>query len=350
MSATTPPSSGIGVIDTSTFWASGRVLSGDAAPENREYFLSLAHNLILYDQLRTDFDVLGREDEHYRDLVNAVVGRLGHAVRIDPMPAGTADDEIIEAISDVFLDRLKNGKIDIENQARHALLRNPAVLARRISEVAYNRVEFAQFATDKPATDPIEHLAREITVTARTIRYAGHSSFVQKQEGTPSAFCALPGRIGLLRDFLGHEHLAQAWRGAPKGYLDLIARLGLPTNGYDFSGLVAKPLSLTDLGRAIKDLPADEALDRVLEIRKTDAAIEVRRVWASRLWGAGSHALEGYGMGQQMYNIAAGGDVIQNNFQLIGVRADQHLPLHQAPMGRLTEEAREWLLRALQKS
>ena len=97
-------------------------------------------------------------------------------------------------------------------------------------------------------------------------------------------------------------------------------------------------------------MPADEALDRVLEIRKTDAAIEVRRVWASRLWGAGSHALEGYGMGQQMYNIAAGGDVIQNNFQLIGVRADQHLPLHQAPMGRLTEEAREWLLRALQKS
>jgi hypothetical protein len=115
-----------------------------------------------------------------------------------------------------------------------------------------------------------------------------HSNFLQKQEGVPSAFCALPKRIDLLRGYVDHQAITKSKR-AVEAHMDLFS--GLPKTGYDFSSVVSKPLPLSDLSQALKGLPAAEALDRVLEIRNTDAANEVRQAWADRLWAGGAHAV-----------------------------------------------------------
>ena len=185
-------------------------------------------------------------------------------------------------------------------------------------------------------------------MTVRTIRYSAHSRHIQSNEGRPSAFCASPQRIELLRDYFDADYLANTQLGAT-GFADLFAKLNLPKLGYDFSGIISKPLSLTDLGLAIAHLPTDEAIDRVLQVRNTDEAREIRRIWAARLWGTGLHAVEGYSSSQSIENVTAGRDVNQIHL-VIGVPAGEQPPTTAPQTVSLTEQLRAWLLNALTRN
>jgi hypothetical protein len=101
---------GIGVIDTTSLFATASLLEGDISPDNQEYFLSLAHNLILYDELRTDFDILQKEDAFYSHLVNKIVSHLDATVKITAMPASINDEDTIHAISGVFVENVRRRK------------------------------------------------------------------------------------------------------------------------------------------------------------------------------------------------------------------------------------------------
>jgi hypothetical protein len=150
------------------------------------------------------------------------------------------------------------------------------------------------------------------------MRYSSHSQAIHSQEGLPSAFCASPRRIELLKDYAGSDYVKTLQYGM-EGFSDLFGRLGLPRSGYDFSGFlyITKPISFTDLSLAIADLPPEEALTRVLDIRETDEGREVRQIWSQRLWAGGTHSVEGYGH-QSVKNSTISGNLIQ----IIGVPAD----------------------------
>lgn len=345
---------GIGVVDTSSLWAAANFL--DSRPtssqptlsspnqavnssEQREHFTALMHNIILYDELRTDFDVLAREDSSYSGPIKTLVDRLAGAVAVAPLPSTVSDFEIMEEILPMFFDALRRNHGDLgapayplrETPFNWAMMNAfhadpwqseldvhgggglPPDFVRKfeavyVSFLASRRVQTGSTAAgdEEQATVWLESAIRALSVVARTIRYAMHSRFLQTQEGLPSAFCASPRRIQLLQDYVDHDQFEAAKEQAVASP-DLFSRLGLPKSGYDFSGLVAKPLSLSDLGRAIAHLSPDEAVDLVLRIYDTDAAQELRGVWAERLWSAGSHALEGYS--QVIRDVTVGGDL-----------------------------------------
>jgi hypothetical protein len=56
-----------------------------------------------------------------------------------------------------------------------------------------------------------------------------------------------------------------------------------------------------------------KALDKVLRLRETSEAKELREIWGKGLWRGGNTALEGYGqpIRMSMENVKAQGDVIQ---------------------------------------
>src|SRR4051812_26109233 len=104
--------SGISVIDTSSLWSTWRYLhdttnrSRNTTWHNnknratlRAIFLSFIHNIILYDELRTDFGVLSEEpaSELYREHILTVIKRIRSKIKITGMPATSDDREIINA-------------------------------------------------------------------------------------------------------------------------------------------------------------------------------------------------------------------------------------------------------------
>src|SRR5262249_41588824 len=144
-------------------------------------------------------------------------------------------------------------------------------------------------------TDKVLALVSSLSIVARTVRYAAHSRYVHTKEKRPSAFCASPRRIELLQNYFDADYVKSLQSGTGD-FVGLFSRLGLPSTGYDFSGFSAKikPISLSDLSHFLSRLQPREALDRVLRLRGTAEAQEVRRIWADRLWSRGQNALEGY--------------------------------------------------------
>ena len=69
------------------------------------------HNIILYDELRTDFDIQELEEEWYRGPVTEIVKRLSGAVRINAMPSDVRDDTIMSAILPVFAEKMQKGSL-----------------------------------------------------------------------------------------------------------------------------------------------------------------------------------------------------------------------------------------------
>lgn len=369
--------SGVGVVDTSSLWASASLIfDHDLPPDaknfdrlshpNRElhhtkysYFLSLLHNLVLYDELRTDIDVLAREFEWYRTPVRELLRHLSTAVTIESIPQTVSDLQIIEQIAPAFVKKTKS-------ELRSA---NPSAGTDQITAAAaeYAYARAARYSTpgasrgllgdeysgadasfEASEDDVHEHalsesvakelfklaksdlglnlnglddtsakyraLVRNLTILARTVRYAAHSRFVHSSEKRPSAFCASPRRIELLQDYLDGNYL-KSIQASATAFHDLFSQLGLPKSGYDFSGFTesVKPLSMTDLSQFISGLKPQEALDRVMDLRNKPEAKELRQIWAGRLWNNGEHALEGYGrpIAAAMTNVNAGGDVYQ---------------------------------------
>src|ERR1700730_4891453 len=119
---------GIGVTDTSSLWAAGSLVyqpekqgfRATSPPDlslhpirelyatNEWYFLSLLHNLLLYDELRTDIDVLSSEEAWYHEPVRKLLKHLSSAVRIDSIPGAFTDDQVMEAIAPAFIEKTKS--------------------------------------------------------------------------------------------------------------------------------------------------------------------------------------------------------------------------------------------------
>jgi hypothetical protein len=349
---------GVGVIDTSSLWAVATIfykeeisVYGDPTEvfynANRElyesqqqYFTFLLHNLILYDELRTDFEVLESEPDGYREAVKRFIAYLSPAVTIKPMPTSITDAEIMLKILPAFLERTRS---DLRSAAPSPATEQIVAStqdywhlqhSRSIDSVynlmqvlgAHAQAELLALAESDLGPDlqgvdthaKLSSIVRNLSVLARTMRYSSHSQAIHTQEGLPSAFCASPRRIELLKDYTSSDYMKTMQYGV-EGFTDLFARLDLPRSGYDFSGFshIVKPVSFTDLSLAIADLPPEEALARVLAIRETDEGREVRRIWSERLWAGGTHSVEGYGH-QSVRNSTIFGNLIQ----IIGVPAE----------------------------
>lgn len=339
---------GIGVIDTSSLWAAGSHVYGGSRPVSsdgeiadllrhpsrelystpEQYFLSLLHNLILYDQLRTDVDVLSNENEWYRRPVQRLIEYLGSSIKIEAMPATFSDKQIMEAIAPTFIERTKKelagghpsaGSSQIliaasSFDAHWATQTNLTInsLSEGVGEALHELAGGGIW----PQLDMVGRMAklsallRNLSVLARTIRYAAHIRFLHTHEKRPSAFCASPRRIELLQDYFDADQL-ESLQAAAKGFVDLFSILGLPKSGFDFSGLAKDldPLPFTDLSLSVNHLAPRKALERVLELREMPEAKELRKVWGKRLWSGGKSVLTGYG--QSMSNVDAGGNVTQ---------------------------------------
>jgi hypothetical protein len=348
--------SGIGVVDTTSLWAAAKLLGygGPNDPRRQEevaadrrYFLSLLHSITLYDELRTDSWILSHEAGWYSDAVKGTLSRLEEAVKVTAMP-GVDDHEAMLHVLPAFVAGIREaaGSQDPD-------LRSAGTLAL-ISARAYARgglqppdpllLRYAERGTPLEGVDPevrreIEHLAkdprvwgrgfrwfwcrvfggvnerqkqeallRSLSIAARSVKYAAHSSSIQKEEGRPAAFCASPRRIEILRGYLSREALSSLEAGADR-FADLLPKLGLPTEGYDFT-VMRDPLPLTAMSRAVRRLSAQEALDRVVALRSTLEGRQLRQAWAARLWDSGPQALEGHARGrvggfQSMRNVFA---------------------------------------------
>ena len=394
-------SSGVGVIDTSSLWASGSLIFEVDAPRaadhmgdffrhpNRElhdtkhsYFLSLLHNLILYDELRTDVDILAHEFEWYREPVRRLLDHLSPAIKIESMPQTVSDQQIVEQIAPAFIEKTKSelrsgspsaGTGQIPAAAAGYAYSRPdyvdaypggafeeeidGTIAGLSEDVAKELFELAGGDLGDRLNDmdnrdaKFSALVRNLSILARTMRYAAHSRFVHNSEKRPAALCASPRRIELLQDYLDGDYL-KSLQASATAFADLFSQLGLPSSGYDFSGFKksVKPLSLTDLSRFIAALKPQDALDRVLSLRDKPEAKELRQVWAGRLWNSGEHALEGYGrpITAAMTNVTAGGDV----YQIIAVERSATPGLPERELGRVVgadpgagnvKELRRWV-------
>jgi hypothetical protein len=297
------------------------------------------HSIVLYDELRTDTWVLTHEAGWYSDAVKGTLFKLEGAVKVTAMP--DADDReamlhvlpaflagVREAASSWSLDPRAAGVLALLSARAYARggLQPPDPLLLRWAERG-SPLE----GVDQEVRREIEGLAREprvwgrgfgrvnerrkqeallrsLSIAARSVKYAAHSSSIQKEEGRPAAFCASPRRIEILRGYLSREALSSLEPGVG-GFADLLPKLGLPTGGYDFT-IMQDPLSLTALSRAVARLPAQEALDRVIALRSTPEGRHLRQAWAGRLWDSGPQALEGHARGsvgafQSMRNVFA---------------------------------------------
>jgi hypothetical protein len=393
---------GIGVIDTTSLWAAGSLLypqpvaniTGDTCKDflrhpcrelhstTDDYFLSLLHNLLLYDELRTDIEILSKEPEDYYYPVSELIKTLSSNIKIDSIPQSFSDQNIIEAITPAFVQKTKVesqsrsfstgfGQIAAAAECFHGFYSSHPVawlgeeqLDRMMKPLSANTKAALHELADKDLDRESDSFTgrkierrhsilsavyRNLSIIARTMRYAAHSRFVHAVEKRPSAFCASPRRIELLQGYLDNEGL-KSLRTGTDGFVDLFSKIGLPKSGYDFSGFAAaiKPLSLTDLTYSISELMPRKALDRVLEIRETPEARTIRRIWAERLWRNSTHALEGYAhpLSAQMRNITADGDVIQ----IIAVEAGSESILNQdAPKSEEANAIRDLAPRILQK-
>ena len=344
MSPAPSPPRGVGVIDTTSLWGAASHLGGQSSrtgdPEeifdhpirelsatNVDHFLTLLHHIILYDEIRTDFSILTTEEDWYQAQVRQLIGRLSPVLEIRPIPTTVTDYETMDLILDQFIAQTR---ADFRSSSPSAAFRQMGVVAgaSRYTETDVDYLsshippailaqlkalitEYGYSAFDGQTPQSIlVALVRQLSVLTRTIRYCAHSHHVQEHDGVPSSFCAAPRRIEVLRDYMAHDEFARL-REIAHPPSKLFARLGLPKTGYDFSAFSPsiKPLSASDLWRAVQNLPPAEALARVLDLRETAEAKEIRGTWAARLWAGGSEVVEG--LGQSMKNIVASGDVIQ---------------------------------------
>jgi hypothetical protein len=342
--------SGVGVIDTTSLWAAGSLIQDtylDLRPGDIEfnhpyrqidstkksYFLSFLHNLVLYDELRTDINILSSEDDWYGAPVSTLLNELSSDIKVDPIPQSFNDAQIIELVAPAFVEKTRAElrsrsstfisrqlrAFDVQNFSSISYFRLKETADTLSGEVRKALVGLAKddLTDERHGTfrsDEILPLVSGLSVVARTVRYAAHSRHVHTTEKRPSAFCASSGRIELLQDYFDTDYVKSLQSGAGD-FVSLFSRLGLPKTGYDFSGFSAriKPISLSDLSHALSGLQPKEALDRVLQLRETAEAKELRRIWADRLWGRGQNALEGYrhGINATMANIEADGDGVQ---------------------------------------
>jgi hypothetical protein len=363
----------ITVVDTTSLWAAAKLLGYDRNhprrheeedTTNRHYFLSLLHSIVLYDELRTDTWVLTREFAEYSDAVKETLSRLAGAIRVTAMP--DADDReamlcvlptfvagVREAASGRNLDPRSAGTLALVYARAYAgggaeppdplIIRvgryraddddgniAPKVWSEIDRLVKEARIRGRGFGT-VTEHEKRRALLRSLSIAARSVKYAAHSSSIQKEEGRPSALCASPRRMEILRGYLSREALSPLETGVG-GFADLLPKLGLPTGGYDFT-VMRDPLPLTALSRAVQELSAQEALDRAIALRSTPEGRQLRQVWAGRLWDSSPQVIEGHarsGVGALQYiRNVFGRDIRQE----VEVKVDEMTLVIAAPAG-----------------
>ena len=340
--------SGIGVIDTTSMWAAGSLIYPDPHSleeyslelhpnrelhsTKQEYFLSLLRNIVLYEELRTDTGILSSEFDWYRRPVERLMASLSSVIRLESIPDSLSDVEIMNAITPTFVSKT-SAELNSERpspgteqiQLYYHLYSSRAIHSDA-SDSVYSlsdnsRGWILDLIKDICAREPsliedqaLPGIMRNLSILSRTIRYAAHSNYVNEREKRPSAFCAAPRRIELLQDYCDEKYFRNML-SASNEFNNLFAKLRFPRDGYSFEGFSSdlELVSLTDLWSSVSSLEPQRALDKVLRLRETSEAKELRETWGQRLWRGGNTALEGYGqpIRMSMENVNAQGDVIQ---------------------------------------
>jgi hypothetical protein len=349
--------SGVGVVDATTLWAAASQLSsgtgyvllrGDEAdPTGKRGFLSFLHSVVLYDELRADQSwFIDPEVPVFSEAVGETLSKLTSTVKFTGMPGD--DREAMRLVLPAFVanvndaansrnpDTRSAGMLALDPARRYASAKadnkplNPLLLPweeggwpkewldpevrHEIEQLACDpRIWGRRFAGLR-AREKEQGLLESLLVATRSVRYAAHTASIQKEERRPSAFCASPARLDILRGYLSRDALSSTEAGL-NGFADLMPRLGLPTRGYDFT-IMQDPLPLTVLSRAIQRLPPQEALERTIALRSTAEGRHLREAWAARIWDWSPQIIEGHarnvvGAFQAMRNVFAGGSISQ---------------------------------------
>src|ERR1700737_4802579 len=119
---------GIGVVETSVLWAARQYLRGAGAEEvpdelaqTRVLFVNFLHNLLLFDSLRSDLDVVG-EPDWYSDGVLEVLKTLEGVVSVGGMPSIERDEEdVFDKFASQFVCYVERNVAGIKNGSLFAL-------------------------------------------------------------------------------------------------------------------------------------------------------------------------------------------------------------------------------------
>jgi hypothetical protein len=303
------PSRGVGVVETSVLWAAKDFMASgggskevpDEFAQSHELFVNLLHNLLLFEELRTGLSIDDEEDWYTRPVMD-MVAQLQGVVSVKGMPQQDREDQ------DAFLDNFAIGYARWLNEMPENLADGPrfsmpsfyekrVIRPRSSDERIFHRLRQIVAGT-AIARGRDEHerilLAANGAFLFRGLRYAGHAHYLARREGRAAVYSASPGRITTMARFLDGPELTNIPL-LQSDYLPLIEYLDLPRSGYDFSYLTTtlRPVRQRGLTERLLEMPPQQALERVLEIRQTPEGERVRQIWAERLLRPGRSSIEG---------------------------------------------------------
>jgi hypothetical protein len=224
---------GVGVIDTTSLWAASALLGKPSdrfgtrprseffIPETRslyttkhQYFLSVIHNLMLYEELRTDTEILEAAPHTSRDTlpstwpveasspVTQLLTRLSSAVKISSIPSTITSYDLARSILPAFMEKMRHDLqkpvlTSSSNQIAQAASAYASAAKSSIVESMYGFYfdELAALARSDLGPnfqglsefETLAALSRNLSTLARTILYASHSQFIHNHEKRPSA-------------------------------------------------------------------------------------------------------------------------------------------------------------------
>jgi hypothetical protein len=285
----------------------------------RDQFFAFLHNLILYEELRTDFQILEHEPPTFEDAVRGLLDKLSPDVKFSPTPHTLEDRDLSRHLTPILIAKIKSNlefkhpfllvhepdedddENDIFYMAKNYKDRHNATqrVGKELDESANAAVyKFVSKLAGTPGSSITAlQLLRTSLVLARTIKYAAHASYLKENEGIPAVYCAARRRMELLKQYTDNSELASI-KYAAQGFFDLLGGLGLPPVGYTFRTFAEtlNPIPFSELSKALEKLPPHEALLRTIELRNGAAARQIRIEWANRLWEREGCSAEGLGM------------------------------------------------------
>ncbi|MDB4614299.1 hypothetical protein OAH18_01285 [bacterium] len=286
--AETDLSSASAIIDASVVYGASRWYRGMHSRSDWEFahkynaivdkqsFVELLHNLILYDKIlldRSSISTIGSEIRLLFSRVNASAGfkllataKLTDARSIQPL-AETTCSHLHELLT-----------AGIRTKEEFETLEIPWYYKQQ------GHQEYEVFSDIAVSIGLPDSLIPTALYAFRGLCYSGYANGLAERRGRVCAYLASPGRMQILSRLLDANDLASA-RFAKTGYRDLVTHLGLPRGGYDFKHLKSLAASqLSALHFEVSNSSPREALGFALDLRKSDAAMSVRAEWSKRIW------------------------------------------------------------------
>ena len=291
------PSHSVGVVETSVLLAARLFMGSNTGhtslysvygefARGSEVFVNFLHNLLLFEELRTDLSICG-EDGWYNNSVMEMIEQLQGVVSVTGMPqqAPEEQDELLDAFATAYANWLNRNAAKITSSSPFSApifyqkrVDNPTSSDERIYDHIRHRV------TETPITRELDKYGLDQmgvngAFLFRGLGYAAHANFLAKQERRAAAYSASPGRIMALAYFLDPAEIVYIPL-LQSDYLPLIEHLDLPQSGYDFSYLktTLRPVGHRGLTDRLLGMAPRLALDRVLEIRQTTEGSRVRQI------------------------------------------------------------------------